>query len=204
MDFTTLATDSTIAKTVAALKNNGIEALVVDNGASAKEAVLKIIPEGEQVMNMTSVTLDSIGVAQEITESGRFKSVRQTLTTMDRETQGPQMNCLGAAPIWVVGSVHAVTESGQVVVASNTGSQLPAYVYGAQHVIWVVGTQKIVPDLDTALKRIYDYILPLESDRMSKKVGKEIQSKVSKLLIVNREIKPDRITLIFVKEKLGF
>ncbi len=103
----------------------------------------------------------------------------------------------------MVGSVHAVTENGQVVVASNTGSQLPAYAYGSQNVIWVVGTQKIVSDLDAAFNRINEYVLPLEADRARKAYGVE-GSNVSKLLILNKEINPNRIKLIFVNENLGF
>ncbi len=125
------------------------------------------------------------------------------LYSLDRETQGLEMQKLGAAPEWAVGSVHAVTQEGHVVIASNTGSQLPGYAYGSQHVVWIVGTQKIVENLDGAMKRIYDYVLPLESDRAHKAYGVD-GSNVSKMLIVNKEVNPQRITLIFVNEKLGF
>lgn len=96
-----------------------------------------------------------------------------------------------------------MVENGQVLIASNSGSQLPAYVYGAAHIIWVVSTQKIVRDLDDAIKRIYEYALPLESQRVRKAYGMP-HSNVSKLLIINREVNVGRLTLIFVKEKLGF
>jgi len=112
------------------------------------------------------------------------------------------MQKLGAAPEYAVGSVHAVTEDGKVIIASNTGSQLPAYAYGSAHVIWVVGTQKIVANLEQGLKRIYEYVLPLESERLKKVYG--VESNVSKLLIINKEIAPNRLTLILVKQKLGF
>jgi hypothetical protein len=109
---------------------------------------------------------------------------------------------LGATPEYSVGSVHAVTEDGTVVVASNTGSQLSGYVAGAAHVVWVVGTQKIVANLDEAMKRIYEYTLPLEDERALQAYG--VHSNVSKLLLVHREAMPGRTTLIFVKENLGF
>ena len=122
---------------------------------------------------------------------------------MDSATQGGEMRKLGTAPDWTIGSVQAVTEDGQVVMASNSGSQLPAYAYGAGRVIWVVGVQKIVANLDEALKRIYEYVLPLESERVKVAYGMD-KSNVSKLLVINKEIAPERMTVILVKEKLGF
>lgn len=121
---------------------------------------------------------------------------------MDRKTQGVQMNQLGGAPEWVIGSVHAVTEDGAVFVASNSGSQLGAYAYGAQKVIWVIGTQKIVKNRDEAFRRLSEYSLPLEDERAQKAYG--VHSGVSKILMVNKETQPGRITAILVKEKLGF
>lgn len=197
-----LADKVQIEKTIKALLENGIEAEYVDSGKEAKEKVLSLLPEGAEVMDMSSETLKEIGLIEEIQEFGRYDSVKKKLMTMDRKTQGRQMQMLGAAPEWSVGSVHAVTEDGKVVVASNTGSQLPAYAYGAQNVIWVVGAQKITRDLDDAMKRVYDYVLPLESERMKKLYG--MLSNVSKILIINREIAPGRLKMIIVGEKLGF
>lgn len=201
-NWSTLATDKSIKKTINALKANGINAIAVNNKKQAKEKVLELLPKGAEVMDMSSVTIDSLEIAKKINESGNYNSVKQKLMKMDRKTQGLEMQKIGSAPEYAVGSVHAVTEDGKVIISSNTGSQLPAYSYGASHVIWVVGTQKIVKDLEQGFRRIYKYVLPLESERMQKLYG--FHSFVSKLLIINKEIKPNRITLIFVKEKLGF
>ncbi len=95
-----------------------------------------------------------------------------------------------------------MTQTGQVLIASNTGSQLSPYAYGARHVVWVVGTQKIVKDFAEGLQRINEYSLPLENERAQQAYGKG--SNVSKILIVNKEVQPGRITIILVKEKLGF
>ena len=199
-----LASEKTIEKTVAALKANGIEAQVVKDGKLAKQKVLELIPEGSEVMTMTSVTLDSLGLTDEINKAdGKFKPVRDKLYAMDRKTQAKEMNSLGAVPEYVVGSVHAVTEDGQPLIASNTGSQLPAYSYGALRVIWVVGAQKIVKNTDEAIRRIYEHSLSLESERARKAYGVP-GSAVNKILIVNKEVAPGRITMILVKEKLGF
>ncbi len=199
-----LASDQHIKKTIDTLKQNGIEALVVDTAQKAKDEVLKRIPKGAEVMTMTSVTLDAIGIPKEINESGKYNSVRKKLMSMDRATQSLEMNKLGAAPEYAIGSVHAVTQDGKALIASNTGSQMSAYVYASPHVIWVVSTQKIVENLEGGIKRIYDYILPLESKRLQKVFGPQFKSNVSKLFIINREVKPGRVTLIFVKQKLGF
>ncbi len=201
--WATLADEARIKKTVEALAHNGIQALVVENGAEAKKKVLELLPAGAEVMNMTSVTLETIGLAKEINESGNFVSVRKQLMAMDRNSQALEMRRLGAAHQYAVGSVHAVTEDGKVLIASNTGSQLGSYAYGASQVIWVVGTQKIVGNLDEATRRVYEYVLPLESERAREAYGVP-GSFVSKLLIFNKEIQPKRVTIILVKEVLGF
>ena len=198
-----LADKQIIDKTVEALKANGIDAKVVAKGEEAKKEVLSLIPEGAEVLTQTSMTLQAIGILQDLHESGKFDSVRNKLNSMNRKTQNLEMQKLGGGPDWTIGSVHAVSEDGHVFIASNTGSQLSAYVGGASHVIWVVGTQKIVKNDAEALKRIYEYVLPLEKDRARKAYGVS-GSNVSKLLFVNREVKQDRITLIFVNEVLGF
>lgn len=199
-----LASDKIIQNTISALQRNGIEALVVSNSEEAKKKVLGLIPQGSEVMTMTSTTLDSVGLSEEINKAGgTFKPIKDKLYAMDRKTQGQEMNRLGAAPQFAVGSVHAVTEDGHVLIASNTGSQLPAYAYGALHAIWVVGAQKIVKNTDEGIKRIHEHSLPLESERAKKAYG-VAGSAVNKILIVNKEVQPGRITMIFVKEKLGF
>ena len=201
-NWSELASNESIAKTIEALKANGIDAMVVENSEKAKKKVLELLPKGAEVMNMSSVTIDTLNLAKDINESAKFDSVKNKLSKMDRKTQRLEMQRIGAAPQYALGSVHAVTEDGKVIIASNTGSQLPAYAYGASHVIWVVGTQKITKNVDEGTKRIYEYVLPLESERMKKAYG--MGSFVSKLLIINKEKVAGRLTLILVKEKLGF
>ncbi len=201
-DFGGLAKDESISKTKDALEKNGIAVFVVENGAEAKEKVLQMIPEGAEIMNMTSETLRTTGIADEINKLGKYNSVRNQFEKMDKKIQGLEMNKLGAAPEWTIGSVHAVTENGEVIIASATGSQLPAYAYGSSHVIWVVGSQKVVKDIKEAFERISDYVFPLENERAMKAYG--IGSGVNKELVINKEVTPGRITMIIVKEKLGF
>jgi hypothetical protein len=202
MNFNELATKEVVEQTIAALKQNGIEALVVQNGEEAKQKVLELLPKGAEVMTMTSMTLKTLGLDTEINESGNYEAVMPKLYAMDRKTHNREMQKLGAAPAWAVGSVHAVTQAGQVIVASNTGSQLPAYAYAGGNVVWVVGAQKLVENLDQGFKRIFEYVLPLENERAMKAYGKP--SSVNKSLIIDKEVVPNRITMIIVKEKLGF
>lgn len=197
-----LATEAMLEKTIAALTKNGFTIFVTETSREAKSKALEVLPAQAEVMTMSSVTVDTIGLAKEINESGQFQSVRNKLNSMNRETQGPQMKKEGAAPDWSVGSVHAVTQDGSVLIASATGSQLPAYAYGSNQVLWIVGTQKIVKNTDEGIKRIYEYTLPLEDARARKAYG--MGSGVNKILIINREVQPGRINLIFVKENLGF
>ncbi len=206
MAFDQIADKEIVTKTVEALAQNGITAEVVATAEDAKHKVEDLIPEGAEVMTMTSVTLQESGITDLLDESGHYDSVKHKLSQMNRETDGKQMQQLGAAPEWAVGSVHAVTQSGQVIVVSNTGSQLPAYVYGSQHLIWVVGTQKIVKDYEEGIQRINEYIVPKETIRARKAYGLDetFHTFPSKILTFNRETQPDRIHLIFVEEVVGF
>ncbi|OGC82093.1 MAG: hypothetical protein A2V81_03005 [Candidatus Abawacabacteria bacterium RBG_16_42_10] len=198
-----LASKESIETTIAVLKSHNIEAILVENGEAAKKKVLEMLPEGAEVMTMSSTTLQQIGLVEEIENSPKYDVVKKKLSAMDRATQSREMQRIGAAPEWAIGSVHAVTEDGHAMIASNTGSQLPAYAYGAGHVIWVVGTQKIVKNIDEGMKRIFEHSLPLESERTHKAYGVP-GSAVNKVLLVNNEVQSQRITMILVNEVLGF
>jgi hypothetical protein len=202
--FNIPADQTTLTKTVEALKAKGYGVTVVKTAAEAKTAVLSLIPEGSEVMTMTSVTLDTIGATAELnSQEGKYTPVRDRLYAMDKATHEQEMNKLGAAPEYAVGSVHAVTQDGSVLIASNTGSQLPAYAYSALHVVWVIGTQKIVKDIDEGMRRIYEYSLPLEGERAAKAYG-TAGSAVNKLLIINQENKQNHIQIVFIEENIGF
>lgn len=202
-DWNNLADDDLVNKTVESLAGNNIEALVVNDRDEAKALVLQMLPEGAEVMNMTSVTISQCGLDEEINKSGKYESVRNKIMSMDKETQTLEMNRLGSGVPWVVGSVHAVTSDGKILIVSNTGSQLSAYAYAALNVIWVVGAQKIVQDLPQALARAYEHCLLLESQRAKEAYGVE-GSSINKLLIIEKEVVPRRIRIVLVKEVLGF
>ena len=200
--FSILASDAQIERTMKALEANNIHAIVAENGADARKKLFEIIPAHAEVFTSSSVTLSALGIPDEIDKSTRYDSVRVKMAVMDRKTQNREMQKLGATPEFMIGSVHAVTETGRIIVASKTGSQLAGYAAGAVHVLWVVGTQKIVPTLEIGLKRVEEYTLPLETARAQKAFG--VGSSIDKLLIVNKEFMPGRSTMILVKENLGF
>lgn len=204
MDYTKLASDESIQTTKKALEEHNIAVFITENGEEAKEKALSFIPEGAEVMTATSKTLEALGLNKIFNESVKYNSVKTKLMSMNRETDMLAMRKLGAAPEYIIGSAHAVTEDGKVLIASGSGSQLPGYSYGAAHVIWIVSTKKIVQNVDEATQRIYEHVLPLEDKRMKEVYGPQSGSNVNKLLIVNKELQPGRITLIFVKEDLGF
>ena len=185
-----------------ALERNRITCMVVDSGEEAREVVRSILPVGAEVYNNTSRTLEVIGVAEDIERSGQYQPLRPRLYQMDREMQGREMRQLSASPDWVVGSAHAVTAQGSLLIASASGSQLGPIASGAGHVILVIGAQKIVPDFDTGLRRIYEYCFPLEDLRAKQAYG--VSSGVNNVLVVNKAMAPGRITAILVNESLGF
>ena len=200
--FGTVADDARVTRTAAALEANGIRALRAANAAEAKPIVLRLIPDGSQVHSGASQSLEVSGIIDEIEGSSRYDALRPRVWSLDRDTQADEIRRLSAAPDVMLGSAHAVTESGALMTASMSGSQLGPYASGAGRVILVVGTQKIVSDLDEGLRRINEYSLPLEDARAQAAYG--IRSAVNKVLIINREIVPDRITVVLVDEVLGF
>jgi hypothetical protein len=200
--FSEIASGEQIQRTVKALEANGIKTLVAENVAEAKRLFFELVPEESEVFLGSSITLETLGIQEQVDKSGRFDAIRPKMFAMNRETQGREIRKMSAAPDYAAGSVHAVTEDGHVLIASNTGSQLGPYASGAGKVIWLVGAQKIVKDLNEGLKRIQDYVKPLEDEHMQTLY--KINSNVSKVLIVNKEIKPNRITMIIIKEKIGF
>ncbi len=201
-EFAQVSSATRIAAVAEALEHNGMRAFVVPSGDEARQTVASLIPPGAEVFNNTSRTLESIGVADDIERSGRYEPLRLRLFQMDREMQAGEMRTLAASPEYVLGSVHAVTEGGSLLIASASGSQLGPIVSGAEHVILVIGGQKIVADVETGIRRILEYSFPLEDRRAREAYG--VPSGVNNILIINRTVAADRITAILVHESLGF
>ena len=201
-DFAIPADPAQVERAASALEANGFRVLRARDADDAKRIVLDLIPNGAEVHHGASETLQMTGITDEIEKSGLYDAVRPRLWSMDRQTQGEAIRRMSASPSFMLASVHAITESGSLIVASNSGSQLGPIVSGAGHVILVVGTQKIVPDLEAGIRRLEEYTLQREDARMQAAYG--INSAIRKLLIINSESQPGRITVVLVDEVLGF
>jgi predicted Fe-Mo cluster-binding NifX family protein len=199
--FAQAASPTELDRAVKALEKNGFKVKVVDSLDQAKQAVENLIPEKSEVFTAASVTLDKAGLNDEL-NSDKYISVRDKYMALyGQPDKAIEMKRIGSGAEYAVGRVHAVTQDGQVIVASASGSQLPNYAYGASNVIWVVGSQKIVKDLNEGLERIEDYTFHLEDERALEAYG--ANSSINKLLIYRKE-PAGRVTIILVKEPVGF
>ena len=203
-EFANVASNEQIERTARALESNNIHVLIAENSTEAKRMFFESIPEGAEVYLGASATLETLGIKDEIEKSGRYDALRPKMFTMNRETQMREIRKLASAPDYAAGSVQAVTEDGQVLLASTTGSQLGPYVSGAGKVIWVVGAQKLVKNIEEGLRRINEYGLPLEKERMRQLYNMSVGISINKILIVNKEARPNRTTMIIVKEEVGY
>jgi hypothetical protein len=199
--FAALPDDETLTATVVALEEHGSSVEVVDDLDAAREAVLARIPEGTSVMTNTSVTLQDTGIEEAINHDGPYESVRNKLLALDFQTQAQEMKAIAGQADVVIGSVHAVTRDGALLIASASGSQLAAYAWGAANVIFVVGAQKLVPDLQAARERIFEHSLKLEDGRAIAVYGQN--SFVGKILEIHQEL-PGRSHIVLIRRSVGF
>jgi LUD domain len=200
--FTEAAPAEALDRVAATLRDHNFTVEVVDDAAAARVRVKDLIAEGALVFTGASETLRLSGIDEDLNESGRYNSVKSRSVTMDRATQMGEIWKLLACPDVIVGSVAAVTETGSVVAASASGSQLAAYSGAAQQVILVIGAQKVVPDLATALRRVEEHCLPLENERAQKAYG--VNSALNRVLILNAEPHPGRVTILLLREAIGY
>lgn len=200
-DFAAPASEALIDSLAANLRDRNFEVVIVDSARQVKDAVMARIPDGASVHSGKSKTLEEAGVFKELMESDRYDFVRRRTMKMDRATQGDEIRRLSAAPDVMLGSVNAVTEAGQLVVTSASGSQIGPYASGAGKLILVVGSQKIVPDVATAFRRIEEYVFPWEDARLREQMG--IGTAIARTLIIERDFRPGRTTIIVVREPIG-
>ena len=191
-----------LERAAAALTAHGFTAEILDDTAAARTRVKELIPEGASVFTGASETLRLSGIDDDINTSGRYDAVKSRSRAMDRVLELDEIWRMISTPDVIVGSVHAVTETGSLVVASASGSQLPGYAGAAARAIWIVGAQKVVPDLPAALRRVEDHCLPLENARARKAYGQP--SAINRLLILNAEPSPGRGTVLLLREAIGF
>jgi acyl-CoA hydrolase len=199
--FAALPDEDTLAATVTALEEHGFTVEVAADLDAAREAVLARIPHGSSVMTNTSVTLQEAGITDAVNDSGQYDSARAKMAGLDFATQLPEMKAIGGQPDYALGSVHAITRDGVLVIASASGSQLASYAWGAANVIFVVGAQKLVPTLEAARDRVYSHSLVLEDGRAVAAYGQH--SYVGKILEIHAEL-PGRIHIVLVRKPVGF
>lgn len=204
MDYSKLLSKETIKETMAAVNNRGIASELVNTKEGALKRLTELIPKKAEIMTAGSTTLEEMGFINLLkSDKHGWKNLKDELLAETNESKQEELRKKSVTSKFFIGSVHAVTEKGEILVASASGSQIPAYSFSSDNLIWIVGAQKIVPNLDEGFKRIREYVFPLEDKRM-KSVGYP-GSTIGKILLFEREIMPYRkITLIFVNEKLGF
>jgi L-lactate utilization protein LutC len=199
--FTDPAPAERLERAAAALTGKNFAVEILEDAAAARTRVNDLIPEGASVFTGASETLRLSGIEEDINNSGRYDSLKSR-PLMDRATHRNEIWAALSTPDVLVGSVAAVTETGSLVAASASGSQLPGYAGAAARVIWVVGAQKVVPDLSTALRRVEEHCLPLESERAMRVYGRP--SAVNRVLILNAEPEPGRATVLLLRQAIGF
>jgi L-lactate utilization protein LutC len=200
-EFSAPATTDAVDAVAERLRERNFETVVVETADQARDEVLKRLPEGSEVHSSKSRTLEEIGVFDELMGSERYDMLRRRTMAMDRKTQMREIRKIQSSPDYMVGSVQAVTEIGQMVVASASGSQIGPYSGASGQLILVVGAQKIVRDLDEAYRRITDHVQPYEDLRLREQMG--VGTKLARVLIMERDYMPGRTTVILVRQPVG-
>ena len=200
-DFTAPASETTLQRVAGRMRERNIEVLIVNSAEEARKVVLERIPKGAEVHSSKSKTLQDSGIFDALQDQDLYNALRHQSMKMDRKTHGREIRKLLAAPDFMLGSVQAITEDGILVDVSATGSQIGPYASTAGKLILVVGSQKIVPDLETAFRRMREYVQPWEEAQVRKAVNME--TFVGKILIIEREWLAGRMTVILVREPLG-
>jgi L-lactate utilization protein LutC len=204
MSYDRLPPKQIIKKTVKALEDRGITSKFVETKEEAFSKLKSLIPPGSEIMLAGSTTLEQIGfVDLLVSKKHPWKNLKDKILAEKDPPRQWKLRKKSVMADYFIGSVQAVAETGELVIGSQGGSQVPSYAYSSDNVIWVVGAQKIVPTLEDGLKRLREYALPLTDKRM-KNLGHS-GTVIGKILIIERETNSNRkVTLIFVNEKLGF
>lgn len=205
MNFDKLANKRAIGETEKNLKSKNYTVYVVSSGAQALEKIKEIIPSKASIMNGSSTTLDQIGYSKYL-ESGKHKwnDLYAKISAENNKKKRDALRRESVVSDYYLGSVHALSQTGEFVIASNTGSQLPHVVFTSQNLIFVVSTKKIVKSLSMALQRLEKHVKPLEDERLMKEYNAHTAD--NKILIFKGEaqMKKRKITFLLIAEDLGF
>jgi L-lactate utilization protein LutC len=206
LQFSTLATPEQIRKTMDALLANGITAELVDTKEQALARLQSLIPAGSSVMTGASLTLKEIGFEDQlISNKHPWRNLKTEIAAEKDPVKQTLLRRQGVLADYFLGSVHAVAQTGELVIASLTGSQLGPYAFTSANVIWVVGAQKITPSFNEAIRRVREYVLPHEDKRMRESSGGRMGSAIGKLLVIHQEVPflNRKLTLLFVNQSVG-
>lgn len=206
MSFSSLPTSESIDRTIKAVEARGVSVVSVQTKEAALSAVLRLVPDGASVMMAASSTLKEIGF-EELLKSGKhqWRNLRAEIFAEKDPSRQSRLRKEATLADYFLGSIHAITETGEIIIASATGSQLAPYAFSSSHVIWVAGAQKIVPTIDAAFRRVREYLLPREDQRMKKTFGENASSFIGKMLVFEQEAPYLRrsVTLVLINEALG-
>jgi L-lactate utilization protein LutC len=189
-------------RTVAALQARNIHVIVADTRGEANDALIQLLPEGAEICDSTSETLDAIGFTAFVRGNPRYKNLHDVYEAEPDLAKRSDLRRRASIVDYFIGSVQAIAETGEIFVASATGSQLAPYVYAAKRVILVVGIQKIVPTFDAAMQRVRGHTLARHDEWLTE-MGRA-PTPIGKLGIIEHESQAGRITVILVKERLGW
>lgn len=205
MNYEALPAYDAVERTVAALKERGVDAVIANDRAEALSKLKELIPPGASLNTGTSRTLEEIGFVEYLKGGAHgWNNLKDAIVAEQDPAAQADLRKHAVVSDYYAGSVHAIAESGEMVVASASGSQLPHLVFTSKHLVLVAGTQKITPTLDAALSRLKEYVFPLEDARM-KSTG-AAGSIIAKILIMAHEpaFMGRTVKLILVNEKVGF
>ncbi len=205
MKYNSIASQKSVNITISGLQAKGIDVHAVETEAEALEIIKQMIPKGASVMHGSSATLQQIGYMQYLETGTHGWNDLHTLITKENDAaKRAALRNQSMSSDYYLGSVHALTEQGEFLIASNSGSQLPHVAFTSPNLIFVVGTQKIVPSLTDGMRRLEEYVLPLENVRSTKAYG--VPSTINKILIVKGEnqMLKRRIHFVLVNKPLGY
>jgi hypothetical protein len=202
-DWDKIAGKKTLEKTMAALKERNFNPWFIADKVPALKKLQEIIPAGAEVMTGSSTTLEEIGFIDLLIKGQHpWRSWKDRILPEKDVDKQADLRRASTTAEYFLGSVQAIAETGQVLGADASGSRQGGYVFGAKKVIWVAGANKIVPDLEAALRRLKEHCIPLQDQRM-KKAG-FAGTFLGKVVVYEREALLGRITTIIVGERLGF
>ncbi len=205
MKYNELASQASLAKAVTELQNKGYQIFVVKNRSEALDKIKEIIPQGASVMNGASVTLEQIGFVDYLKSNEHgWNNLHAAIVAETDPQKQTKLRQQAIHADYYLGSVHALIENGEFLIASNTGSQLPHIVFTSPNLVFVVSTKKIVPDFNEAMTRITDYVVPLEDVHMQEKY--HVNTQLNKIVIFKNEnqMMGRKVTFLLVEEDVGF